>query len=109
MQIEHLAIMRSLLRRVVMFREVFEDGKSGHGENLFVAHETHSLVAELVGVVDGDYARARRIERAGFASGVNRDSLAAAGGFFNGGFQFSFRVLVNGGEAPVTNDVRAGL
>ena len=51
----------------------------------------------------------RRIECAGFTSGMNRNSLAAAGGFFDGGFEFGFRVLVNGGEAAIANHVRAGL
>ena len=81
-----------------MIREVFEDGERGDGENLLLVHQAHGLVAELVGVIDGDDAGARGIQRAWFAGGVNGDVLAHARGFRHCGGQLRFGVLVRRGE-----------
>jgi hypothetical protein len=40
---------------------------------------------------------------------VNRHALAAAGGFFDGGFEFGLGVLINRREAAITNRIRTSL
>src|SRR5579872_1166025 len=108
MQVEHLAFTFSLLGRGGMFREVFEDSKSWHGEDLLFAHEPHGLVAKLVGVIDGGHASLRRIERPRFSGSVNRNPFTGAGRFVDSGSEFGFCVLINRSEAAIANRVRAG-
>jgi hypothetical protein len=81
--------------------EVFEDGEGGHGEDLFLAHQPHGLVAELVGVIDGSHSGARGVERARLSGGVHGHALAHARGLFHGGAQFGFGVLIRRGEFAV--------
>ena len=56
-----------------MLCKVFEDGECGHGEDLLFLHQPHGLVAELIGVVDGNDAGLRRKKGSGLSSGVDRD------------------------------------
>ena len=86
-----------------MIDEVFENGERGDGEDLLFAHQAHGFVGELIGVIDGDDARARRVERARFAGGVNGDVLAHASGFAHRGGQFGFGVLIRRGELAVAS------
>jgi hypothetical protein len=76
---------------------------------LFFTHDPHGLVAELVGVVNGNDTGLRCIECAGFASGMDRNALAGTRGFIDSGFEFGLGVLVNGGESAVANRIWAGL
>ena len=92
-----------------MIGEVFEDGEGGDGENLFLPHQPHGLVAQLIGVIDGNDTRLRGIERSRLSRGVNGDVLAESRGFFDGGFQLRLRVLIRSGEFPVFHRVCAGL
>ena len=48
---------------------------------------------ELIGVIDGDHARPRGVQRAGLAGGVNGNVLAHARGFANGGGQLGFACI----------------
>ncbi len=107
-EIEELAIARALRGRGGVVGEIFEDGESGHGEDLFFAHQAHGFVAELKSVVDGFDAGARGVERAGLAHGVYCDAIAGARGFAHGGGEFFFGVLIRSGEAAVGDLVRAG-
>src|ERR1700683_3483516 len=98
MQVKHLAIVRSLLRCVRMFREIFENGKSWNSEYLLFPHDPHGLVAQLVGMVDRNDPSLRRIKRARFAGRMNGDVLTRARGFVDRDLKFSLCVLVNRGE-----------
>ena len=91
-----------------MIGEIFEDGESGHGEDLLLAHDAHGFVAELVGVVDGGDAGACGIERAGLSGGVDRDALADARGFVDAAVEFGFGVLIGRGKFAIDDGVRAG-
>jgi hypothetical protein len=86
--------------------EIFEDGESGHGEDLFFAHQAHGFVAELKSVVDGLDVGTRGVERARLAHGVYRDTIAGARGFAHGGGEFFFGVLIRSGEMAVDDLVR---
>ena len=61
--------------------EVFGNGKGGDGEDLFLAHDAHGLVAQLIGMVDGCHAGASGVECSGFAGGMDGDAIAGARGF----------------------------
>ncbi len=91
-----------------MLGEVLDDGERRNGEDLLLAHEAHGLVGELEGVIDGDDAGARGVERARFAGGVNCHVLAHARGFLDRGGQLGFGVLVGRGEFAVADGVAAG-
>ena len=108
MEIEELAIACALCGGGGVVGEIFEDGESGHGEDLFFAHQTHGFVAELKGVVDGFDAGARGVERAGLAHGVYRNTIAGACGFAHGGGEFFLGVLIRSGETAVGDLVRTG-
>lgn len=90
-----------------MIGKIFGDGESWNREDLFFTHEAHGFVAEVVGVVDGNYAGFGGVERAGLTGGVNRDVLAGAGGFFDSGAEFRLGVLERRGKAAVAKYVWA--
>ncbi len=84
-----------------MIGEVFGNGESRHGEDLFLAHQPHGLVAQLIGVIDGDHAGPRGIERARLAGGMHRNPLADARRLLNRGAKLGFGVLVRRRELAV--------
>src|SRR5260370_21496483 len=84
------------------------DGERGHGGDLLVAHQAHGFVAELIGVIDGGHASANGIKRAGLARGVDRNALADASSFTDGGAEFGFVVLVGPGPLSILESVFAG-
>ena len=88
--------------------EIFEDGKRGHREDLFFAHQAHGFVAELQGVIDGGDSGLRSVERARFAHGVNGDATSCARSFVNCGDEFFFSVLIGREKAAVDDLVGAG-
>ena len=59
-----------------MIGEVIDDGEGGHREDAAFPHQPHGFVAQLVGVIDGCHAGARRLQRAGLAGGVHGHLLA---------------------------------
>ena len=62
-----------------MVGEVFEDSESGHGENIFFAHDAHGFFAKLIGVVDGDDSGPCGVECARFTGGMHGHVFAEAG------------------------------
>ena len=64
---------------------------------------------DLIGVIDGCDARARRVERTGLSSGMNRDALAHASGFVHRGGQLGFAELIRRGEDAAAHRIGAGL
>ena len=108
-KIEHLAKARGGFGAGGLSSEIFGNGESGHSENLFLLHEAHGFVAELIGVIDRDDACLRGVKSARFAGSVDSDVFAGASSFGNGGGKFGFGVLKRSGEAAVANGVGAGL
>src|SRR5215472_2098717 len=94
-QIEHLMTARGLLRRWRVISKIFRDCKCRYGKNLFFPHQAHRLVAELVGVVDRNDARARRIESAWFPGRVDGDTFPYARRFLDSGAEFGLGVLIS--------------
>ncbi len=92
-----------------MIGEIFGNGKSRHGGNLFLPHKPHRLVAQLIGMIDRDNARARGIERAWLAGGMDRDSLAYAGRLVHRRSKLGFGVLIRCGEFSVSERIAPGL
>ena len=80
---DELLLERGHAGRDGMLGEIFGDGESGDGEDLFFAHQAHGFFAELIGVVDGFDAGAGGVTGAGFTGGVDGDFFANAGGFMN--------------------------
>ena len=91
-----------------MIGEIVENGESGHGENLFFAHQAHGFVAELNGVINGFDASAGGVQSARLARRVDGDAVAGARGFTDGGGEFFFGVLVRSGEAAVDDLIGTG-
>src|SRR5437879_3928103 len=91
-----------------MLSKIFLDGEGGYGGDLLFAHQPHSFIAELIGMVDRCYTRPNCIERARLTGGVNGNSLANAPGFSDGGAEFGFGVLVWSRKLPILERVRAG-
>ena len=77
-----------------MVRKIIEDGEGGHGEDAFLLHQAHGLIAELCAVVDRRHAGLRRIERARLAHGVDADVGAEALRFLDRRGQLRLGVLV---------------
>ena len=73
-----------------MVGEIFGNCERWDGGHVFLTHDAHGVVAEVIGVVDGFHPGFGGITRAGFTSGVNSDALAGAGGFFDGGAELGF-------------------
>jgi len=87
--------------------KIFGDGEGGDGVDLFLLHEAHGFVAELIGVIDGDDAGLDSVKSAGFTGGVNSDVFAKASGFLNGGGEFGFGELIGSEKTAVAKGVRA--
>ena len=82
----HAVFGRSALRGTAgVVGEIFGDGKSWHGENLLLAHQAHSFVAEVISMIDRDHAGARGVKRPRFAGCVDGHTFAGACGFFDSG------------------------
>ena len=81
-----------------MIGKILEDGKGWHGEDLFLAHQSHRFVAQLVGMVNRCNSRLRREQSSRFAGGMHRHALARSRGLLHRGTQFRFGVLINRGK-----------
>ena len=100
-QVEHLPLPLCFSGRRGMTGKVLRDGKGRHGEDLLLPHDSHRLVAQLVGVIDRRDARPRGIQRARLARRMHRNALAGPCGFLDRGAEFGFGVLVRRGKPAV--------
>ena len=105
----HLVLACGCGGRSGVVGEIFGNCERWDGGNVFLTHDAHGVIAEVIGVVDGFDPGFGGITRAGFASGVNGDALADAGGFFDGGAELGFGELVGGDEMAVDERVAARL
>src|SRR5437660_67445 len=101
MKVEHLAPPRAIRRRGSMVGEVLRDRERGDCEYLLVAHHTHRLFAEVVGMIDRNDAGPSGIKRAWLACGVHRHPLADARRFLHGGGELRYRVLEGRGKSAI--------
>ncbi len=81
----------------------------GTAKICFSRIKLHSFVRELIGVIDGSNARARRVERAGFPGSMNRNALAHPSGFVHRGSQLGLAELIRRGEFAAAHRIGAGL
>ncbi len=96
---------RALLWRRRVIGKVFEDGESRHREDLLFLHQAHGLVAQLIGMVNGNHSRLRGVERSRLAGGMHRDAFAHTRRFFDCCFQLRFGVLIHGREFSIPNRI----
>ena len=76
-----------------MIGKIFRDGECRNRKDLFLAHDSHGFIAELVGVINRGDAGTRGIKCAGLAGGVDGHSLAGSGSLFDGCAELRFCVL----------------
>ena len=102
MQVEHLALLRRLRRRGSVIGKVLGNRERRHGEDLFFTHQPHGLVAELVGMIDGNNAGPCGIQRARLPGGMDSDALAGARSLLYGSAEFGFSILVRRRKVAIT-------
>ena len=107
-KVELLMLERCLLRGGCVRRKILRDGKGRHGVDLPFPHQAHGFVAELVGMVDGGYARLGSIESGRLAGAMHGNPALQAGRLGYGRGQLRFGVLDDGVKLAVFEEVAAG-
>src|SRR5690242_11104122 len=105
MQVEQLALVGPSFGGESVVREILGDGKSGDGEDIFLAHDAHGLVAKLKGVVYGFDAGASCVEGSGLAGSVDRHAISCASGLAHGCSEFVLGVLEGSRETAIQERV----